>query len=430
MNHPTGLESAPEGTGEVSHRARTWRYFAVALTMPTLGSVLGLDGGAIFQIAAVEDLGLDPKTIGLAFALGMLSVPVQVLAARLPLWRAGRNLQLFLFVAALECAVLALLVGLGVVGGVFALIALGVTVMAEINLSVLYAPSWQPLLNYGLTSQGRQRVNSWGRAAGSLIVAGAVAFFGSAGPVPRAAMFVVAGAVALLLAVAARGIPAPARPVERDLNASLLKDRPGLSPTMRRIYLILGVAGLAAAWPLFLVYADKVLWPGANLGVLGAVQLVGSLLAALSWRSSRANLGHYAWQAGLVLLAATVALAVVRAPIHGTAGQVVTIGALAVASAANLTILMALLERAHQDVDEATAVRAMTLLDIVASTSIQLGLFIGGLLVSVSIDRARWPLDPYRIWLVAGAAAVAVGLASPAFRRPRRGSPTFDQESL
>ncbi|MGK5532100.1 hypothetical protein [Streptomyces sp. URMC 129] len=385
--------------------------------MPTLGSALGLDGGAIFQIAAVEDLSLDPGIIGLAFALGVLSVPVQVLAARLPLWRAGRNLRLFLLIAALECAVLALLVGLDVVGGGFALIALGVTVAAEINLSVLYAPSWQPLLNYGLASQGRQRVNSWGRAAGGLIVASAVVLFGSAGPVLRTAMFAVVGAVALLLAVAARGIPAPDRPVERDLGASFLEDRPKLSPTMRRIYLILGVAGLATAWPLFLVYADKVLWPGANLGVLGAVQLGGSLLAAASWRSSDTNLGRYGWQAGLVLLAATVALAVVRAPVEGTAEQVVTVVALAVASAANLTILLAMLERAHGDIDEATSVRALTLLDVVASTSLQVGLFIGGLLVSASIDRADWPLDPYRIWLVAGTAAVAMGLASPAFRR-------------
>ncbi|MBO4208645.1 hypothetical protein [Micromonospora echinofusca] len=412
-----GLRSSSEDIDEVPRRGRPWRFFAVALTMPTLGSALGLDGGAIFQIAAVEDLGLDPKTIGLAFALGMLSVPIQILAARLPLWRACRNLQLFLLVAAVECAVLALLVGLDVVGGGFALIALAVTITAEINLSVLYAPSWQPLLNYGLASRERQWVNARARAAGGLVVAGAVLLYGSGGPVLRTAMFAVLGAVALLLAVAARGIPAPDRPVERDLDASLLEDRPTLSPAMRRIYLILAVAGLVTAWPLFLVYADKVLWPGANLGMLGAVQLGGSLLAAASWRSGHTNLGRYAWQASLVLLAATVALAVVRAPVDGTAEQTVTVVALALASAANFTILMAMLERAHRDVDETTSVRAMTLLDVVASTSMQVGLFVGGLLVSASIDRADWLLDPYRIWLVAGTAAVAVSLMSPTFRR-------------
>ncbi|MDQ1295348.1 MAG: hypothetical protein QG608_3233 [Actinomycetota bacterium] len=415
---PTAFESSSEGTDDIPHHGRLRRFFAVALTMPTLGSALGLDGGAIFQITAVEDLGLDPRTIGLAFALGVLSVPGQILAARLPLWRAGRNLQLFFLIAALECTVLALLVGLDVVGGGFALIALGVTVTAEINLSVLFVPSWQPLLNFDLTSQERQRVNSRGRAAGGLIVAGTVVLFGSADPVLRTAMFAVLGAVALLLAVAARGLPAPERPVKRGLDAPFLESRPELSPIMRRIYLVLGLAGLAAPWPLFLVYANKVLWPDANLGVLGAVQLGGSLLAAACWRSGRTSLGRYAWQAGLVLLAATVALAVVRVPVDGTAEQVVTVVALAVASGAALTILMALLERAHQDVDEATSVRALTLLDVVASTSLQVGLFIGGLLVPAGIDRADWPLDPYRIWLVAGAAAVAVGLASPAFHRP------------
>ena len=174
MNHHSEPDGPPGGTDCAPHRGRLWRFYAVVLSMPTLGSALGIDGGAIFQIVAVENLGLDPTTIGVAFALGMLSVPVQILAARLPLWRARRNLQLFLVVAALECAVLALLVGLGVVGGGFALIALGVTVMAEISLSVLYAPSWQPLLNYGLTSRERQSVNSRGRAAGGLIVAGAI----------------------------------------------------------------------------------------------------------------------------------------------------------------------------------------------------------------------------------------------------------------
>lgn len=418
MNDPTGPDGSPGGTDHVPRRGRLWRFVAVVLSMPTLGSALGIDGGAIFQIVAVEDLGLDPTTIGLAFALGVLSVPFQILAARLQLWRARRNLQLFLLIAALECAVLALLVGLDVVGGGFALIALGVTVVAEISLSVLYAPSWQPLLNYGLTSRERQSVNSRGRAGGGLLVAGAVLLFGSAGPELRTAMFAVVGAVALLLAVAVRGIPAPDRPVERDVDASPLKDRPKLSPTMWRIYLILGVAGLAAHWPLFVVYADKVLWRDVNLGVLGAVQLGGSILAAAAWRSSHTNLGRYAWQAGLVLLAATSALAVVRAPVDGTAEQVATLVALAVAAAATSTVLMAVLERAHQDVDEATSVRALTLLDVVASTSLQIGLLIGGLLISASIGRTDWVLDPYRIWLVAGTAALAVGLASPAFRRP------------
>lgn len=352
--------------------------------------------------------------------MGVVSVPVQLLAARLPLWRAGRNLQLFMAIAALECAVLAVLVGLDAAGSGFALIALAVTVLAEVNVSVLYAPSWQPLLNYALTSEDRQRVNSRGRAVGGLIVAGTVVVFGSAGPGLRTALLVAVAVVGLLLAVAAGRLPAPDRPVELDLDEAL-EDPPSLSATMRRIYLILGLAGLAAGWPLFLVYADKVLWPEANLGVLGAVQLGGSLVAAASWRASRVDLARFAFRAGLVLVAATVALALVRTPVDGGAEEVVTVLALAVASASTLTILMALLEQAHQDVDHANSVKALTVLDVVASTSMQVGLLIGGLLVSASIDRHDWPLDPYRGWLVAGTAAVALSLASPALRRPTAG---------
>lgn len=387
--------------------------------MPTLASALGVDGGAIFQIAAVQDLRLDPKVIGLAFAMGVVSVPVQILAARLPLWRARRNLQLFLVLVAVECLVLALLVGLDTETSGVALVALGVTVLAEIGVSVLYAPSWQPLLNYALTSTDRQRVNSRGRAAGGVVVAGAVVAFGSGGAVLRTASFAALAAAALLLAAAARRLPAPDRPAEPAIGAALFAHRRRLPPTIKLIYVIFAVAGLAASWPLFLVYADQILWPDANLGMLGAVQLGGSLLAAVSWRPTRTNLGRVASRAALVLSAATIALAFVRAPVDGRGEEAVVVVSLAIAAASALTILMALLERAHQEVDGSTAVRAMTLLDVVASTSLQVGLLIGGLLISASAERAEWAVDPYRIWLVGGTAALAIGLSAPALRRAR-----------
>jgi MFS family permease len=151
--------------------------------------------------------------------------------------------------------------------------------------------------------------------------------------------------VAVLLAAAARELPAPDRPVERDVDAPLLENWPKLSPAMRLIYLIL----------------------------------------------------------------------------DGPAEKAVTVIALATAAASTATLLMALLERAHQDVDHTTSVKALTLLDVVASTSMQVGLLIGGLLVSASVHRSDWPLDPYRIWLVVGTAAVALSLATPALRRPRTG---------
>ncbi len=36
---------------------RRFPYVALAVATPTVTSALGIDGGAIFQIAAVEDLG-------------------------------------------------------------------------------------------------------------------------------------------------------------------------------------------------------------------------------------------------------------------------------------------------------------------------------------------------------------------------------------
>jgi hypothetical protein len=68
-------------------------FVAVAVAMPALKSATGIDGGAIFQILAAEDLGLDSRAIGIAFAMGVLSLPVQLIAARLPLSRARQHLQ-------------------------------------------------------------------------------------------------------------------------------------------------------------------------------------------------------------------------------------------------------------------------------------------------------------------------------------------------
>jgi hypothetical protein len=48
-------------TGPVRH------LVPLVLLGPVLGSALGIDGGAIFQIFATEDLGLSPTAIGIAF---------------------------------------------------------------------------------------------------------------------------------------------------------------------------------------------------------------------------------------------------------------------------------------------------------------------------------------------------------------------------
>lgn len=60
-----------------------WRLVTVALSLPTIGSALGINGGDLFQIVALENLGLDARVIGIGLGLGALSVPVQLWAARL-----------------------------------------------------------------------------------------------------------------------------------------------------------------------------------------------------------------------------------------------------------------------------------------------------------------------------------------------------------
>lgn len=71
-----------------------------ALSLPTVGSALGIDSGDLFQIVALENLGLDARTIGIGLGLGVLSVPVQLWAARLELVRARQRLVWFLLIDA------------------------------------------------------------------------------------------------------------------------------------------------------------------------------------------------------------------------------------------------------------------------------------------------------------------------------------------
>src|SRR5215213_2800753 len=91
----------------------TRQFLPIILLMPTLKSAIGIDGGAVFQLLAIEDLRLSPTQIGVAFGLGVLSLPVQVWAARIPLSRARRNLRIFLILSAAQAWLLAALVAAG-----------------------------------------------------------------------------------------------------------------------------------------------------------------------------------------------------------------------------------------------------------------------------------------------------------------------------
>ncbi len=157
-------------------RASIGRYIPATILGPLVGASLGIDGGPIFQILAVENLGLSAAAIGLAFGLGIVSLPIQLYASRIPIERARSNVQIFLVLAAIQAWVLAVLVGVGATGGL-ATVALGITVTAEISLSVLYATAWQPLLASGLDTYGRQRLNSTWPAVARGVLAGAVVLF-------------------------------------------------------------------------------------------------------------------------------------------------------------------------------------------------------------------------------------------------------------
>lgn len=389
------------------------RFFLTALLMPTLTAAVGIDGGAVFQIAAVENLGLDARVVGIAFGLGVLSVPVQLLAARMPLWRARRNIQLFLGITAVQCAVLALLLATAGPGDRIAVVALVVTVLAEISLSVLYATAWHPLLSFALTPVERQRLNSRGFAASGLLKAGAALLFGAVVLGGRVAYFVVAAAVAVGLAYVLRHVPAPERP-----PPSTAKSSTRIPDAARPLYVVVGLTA-AGAWPLFIVYVDNVLWPTINLGLVAAVQLAGSLLAAAFWKTTTGEVQGRARWAAAASAACAFALATIDAPVGRPVEQLVFFVSLAGAAAATSTVFMTVMELAHRVIDPETSVRAMTLYDVAASTSMQTGLLVAGFLVAAS-DDGGGRADLYRLYLVAVAALTLLALTRLGRRRPAR----------
>ena len=175
----------------------------------SVSSSLGIDGGQMFQIFAIQTLGLSSVAIGFAFGLGVVSTPIQIAAARFGLHRAGRNLRLFVSLAAVQVAVLAFLTFRG--RGGTAAAALGVTVLAEITLSVLFATSWQPLLAVWLSPTDRQFMNSIVSAAATIVLAAAVLGFASLNQTVRGVFLVGVTVMTAALAVSLRRVGSPRR---------------------------------------------------------------------------------------------------------------------------------------------------------------------------------------------------------------------------
>lgn len=380
------------------------RYVPATLLMPFVGASLGIDGGPIFQILAVENLGLSANAIGLAFGLGVASLPLQLYAARLPIERARRNVQVFLAIAAAQAWVLAILVAIGATGGL-ASMALGVTVTAEIALSVLFATAWQPLLADGVGTHGRQRLSSrWSAIARGGLVVGVLVFaaLGSGG---RSVFLAAVGVLAIAVAVGLDAVADPTPPPDDSETAASTRS---LAPATRVLLCVLATVNVGAL-PLWLVYLNKVLWPSVNLGAVAAVQTGASVAALVAWRSTARDVSGRALAAAVAALAAAASLALLDGPVGTDAQAVIVIAATAIMAGSASFVRVAMLESAHRIVTPATTVRAFTMLDVVASTSLQAGLLVSGLLITASASPGGGVVDPYRAFvLVASALTIPV----------------------
>ncbi len=392
-----------------SHPTRR-RLLGVAVTVPTLGSTLGIDGGAIFQILAVQELGLGPAAIGVGLALSAASIPFQLAAARMPLARAVPNIRLFLAGFAAQILVVAALVAFAEPGGVWAHGALAVAVVAEIWLSVLWATSWQPFLSSAVDAPNRQWINSTGRAWGNLVMIGAVIVLGAAGGNARVAILVAVAAVALGLT---RTL-APMVPQNRqgeETSPDLTKDATAAEgqPALGRYLVAIGILA-AGALPLVVTFAAKVMWPTANLGLIAAVEVAGAIVTSLLWRHTDTGLGRRARWGSVALVICVGGFLVLDAPVNTRAEQVTFVAATAGSMAAITVIRLAILELVHASLTDAHTVRALPVFDVVASTSAQIGFLAAGLLIAAS-ETSDWLVDPYRLYLGVMAVLLAAAVA-------------------
>jgi hypothetical protein len=394
------------------------RFIPVTLFLPLFAAVLGIDGGPIFQILAVEDLDLSPTAIGIAFGFGIVSVPIQLYAARTPLHRARRNTQWFLVVAAVQAGILAVLVAAGVTGPA-ASTALVVTVTAEIALSVLFATAWQPLLSWSVDTRQRQRLNATWPAAARGLLAGLLVLFAALSGPGRAVFIAVVGLVAAACALGLQRVPDPPQSLDEPatVHHGQLRSRVPLSSETRAILVVFAAVNIGAL-PLWLVYLDTVLWPTANLGVVAGVQTAASMIALLAWRPTDGDIAMRALVASVALLVAAVAIPLVGNSVDTGAAQATVLAISAVIGATGTTIRVAMLETAHRTVRPANSVRAFTILDVIASTSLQAGLLAGGFLIAAS-STSTWPIDPYLSFVIASSAAAVIAVHLTARRATR-----------
>ncbi len=394
---------------------RRW-FVAIAVVTPVLGASLGLNGGAIFQIVALENLGLNAEQIGLAIGLGALSIPFQIWASRIPLRLARRHLILYVATMSTLCLLMAWLIQAPISTSIVIAAAVLIAVLAELAVSLLWATSWQPVLSTSVTAGFRQRLNAQARAAGGVLVIAVVAIFGLLGAAGRTAVLLAIGLIGMgVLLPAIRRLPLRLEPPSDlgDASVTLRHDDTPEQSVPRALYVAFAVASLPA-WPFIVTYSATSFWPTANLGVIGSAVVAGPLLTSAFWRPTDRLLTR-ARAGTLVMLLAAVALVAIRQPVSGltraTAVVVIVIAAGASATATRLSLL----ETAHQLSTSRSLVRVLTLVDVVASTSMQLGFLAAGYLINLSVDSS-WPVDPYRISLVTAPVILLAVLGQPRLR--------------
>ena len=379
-------------------------YFSFVVLLPRLGAALAVNGAAVFQIIAIEELGLTSRQVGIAVGLGAISIPFQIWAARIPLRLAHRNLRAFVFSMSAMCLVMAWLVtGPGSTTFVVATVMV-IATLAELAVSVLFATSFQPLLSTTVDAKFRQRLNAQGRAAGGLLSIGFVILVGWAPTNGRVAILIGLAVMGVMLTPAVSRLRRPELDPdvqsETESEPTDIQANPKTANDLRWILVAIGIS-VIPAWPFFVTYASDAFWPSANLGLVGAAFVAGGLGASALWKPTITGLLTRARFAAVAMLVCALALVPLGAPITGTAPQIAAYAILFAASAAGTVIRMSLLEMAHARSNAATSVSILTTLDVIASTCMQLGFLAAGFLIAWS-SNSTWLADPFQLSLIVG----------------------------
>ncbi len=203
----------------------------------------------------------------------------------------------------------------------------------------------------------------------------------------------------------------------RDPPTSLSSALPqSLTPAMRWI---LGgfIAINLGALPLWLVYLSQVMWPAADLGAVGAIQTAAVVAALLAWRTTEGDLGRRAMVGTLLVFAGSVALLGIGKAADSSGDHATVLVVTVAMTFGMMYTSLALLEMAHRLVRERDGVvRIFTLIDVVDSSSLQVGLFVGGLLVSGSVRATMW--TPY-VAFVTAMSCLAMATVGRAMRLTR-----------